>query len=380
MQYRDFKDGLKTSLLGLGCMRFPTVQGEGGERIDYPKAEEIVDLCYGAGVNYFDTAYPYHNGESQVVIGRALRKYPRDSYFLTTKLPPWKIHSEQDIYDIFQGQLDACGVDRFDFYLFHNLNPEHYKVYEAGYLIPALERLRGEGKIRYLGFSAHTTPELVSRFLDAYDRWDFVQIQLNYLDWDYINAKALYQLLYSRKMPIVVMEPVRGGRLADLGPEANALLEAAAPGRSIASWALRWAANLPGIQLVLSGMSSAEQVRDNVKTMSAPEPLSQREQETLARAVEIFRNQLFVPCTRCNYCAGCPMGLDIPALLAELNAYRVAKNDFALENVLALPKEKWPKNCIACNACVGKCPQSIDVPAALRELAEHMAAAKPTLI
>ncbi|MCL2343024.1 MAG: aldo/keto reductase [Firmicutes bacterium] len=373
MQYRDFKDGLRTSLLGLGCMRFPTTT-EG--KIDVPKAEEIIDLCYAGGVNYFDTAYLYHGGESEPVIGKALSKYPRDSYFLATKLPPWKVKCEQDVYDIFQDQLNRCGVDHFDFYLFHSLEPNSYKVYETGWVLPALERFREEGKIRYLGFSIHAKPELVEKFLDSYGGWDFAQMQLNYFDWDYLDAKTLYALLRTRNIPIVVMEPVRGGRLAALCPEADALLKAAAPKRSVASWAMRWAAGLPGVQTVLSGMSSAEQARDNLQTMSDFSPLSDPEREVLAEAVALLKSKIVIPCTKCNYCDGCPVGLDTPGLLETLNDYRVAESDWELQDALALPEEQWPKNCISCNACTEKCPQAIDIPAAMAELAEHLAVAK----
>lgn len=368
MEYRKYRDtGLSTSLLGVGCMRFPRVPG--GNYIDYAKSEEIIDYAYNHGVNYFDTAYVYQDGQSERTIGKALSKYPRDSYYLVTKLPGWKCANKEDVLRLFQEQLDRCGVEYFDFYLCHNINESSVGSYTNDYLIPTLEELKAEGKIRYLGFSSHGKPELLEKFASLRS-WDFAQIQLNYLDWSYQNAKKQYEILTEKGIPVMVMEPVRGGRLASLCPEADQLFKDFAPDKSIASWAIRFAATRPNVQVVLSGMTTLEQVVDNVATISDFKPISDAEQEILDKAVDILLSKSLLPCTACRYCCDdCPMGLNIPDLLSAYNDYMLAQNAMPLARVYELPDEKQPKSCIACGSCTGHCPQKIDIPTHMAELA-----------
>ena len=296
MQYRDFKQtGIKTSLLGMGNMRLPRIPGK-GEAIDYEKAEEILDYAYSHGVNYFDTAYMYHGGESESVVGRILSKYPRDSYYLATKMPGFTCKDEDDVKRIFNEQLRRCGVDHFDFYLCHSVTDENIETYLAGFIIPYLEQMKAEGKIRYLGFSSHASPETLERFASVRD-WDFAQIQMNYLDWTYQDAKRQYDILTARGLPVVVMEPVRGGRLASVTPEADALMKEHAPDKSIASWAVRWVCSHENVLVMLSGMSNMEQVVDNVATVSDFKPVTAEEQEILDKAVKLLLDKSIVPCT-----------------------------------------------------------------------------------
>jgi len=371
MEYRQYRDtALRTSLLGMGCMRLPRVPGQ-GDVIDYDAAEAIIDYAYQHGVNYFDTAYVYHGGKSEAVIGKALSKYPRESYNLVTKLPGWVCSNEADVLRVFQEQLSRCGVEYFDFYLCHNVNEGSIGSYNNDYVIPTLVRLKEEGKIRRLGFSNHGSPALLREFASL-RAWDFAQIQLNYLDWSYQDAKQQYEILTELGIPVMVMEPVRGGRLASLCPEADAMMKAHAPDKSIASWAIRYAASLPNVQVVLSGMSTLEQVVDNVATMSDFRPIDRAEQAILDRAVEILKAQSLIPCTACRYCSECPMGLPIPELLSVYNGYRLSKNKMDLGRLRELPEEAKPANCIACGQCTAHCPQNIDVPAHMAELAELM--------
>lgn len=370
MEYRQYRNtDLRTSLLGMGCMRLPRIPGQ-GDAVDYAKSEEIIDYAYAHGVNYFDTAYVYHGGESERVIGKALSKYPRESYNLVTKLPGWLCSSKEDVLRIFHEQLDRCGVEYFDFYLCHNINEGSVASYTNDYLIPTLEQLKAEGKIRRLGFSSHSKPELLEKFASLRD-WDFAQIQLNYLDWSYQNAKRQYEILTEKGIPVMVMEPVRGGRLASLCPEADELFKEYAPDRSIASWAIRFAATRPNVQVVLSGMSTMEQVIDNVATISAFTPVSDAEQDIIDKAVDILKSKTLIPCTGCRYCCGgCPMGLDIPSLLSAYNSYQLSRNKMDLIRTEELPDEQQPKSCIGCGQCTASCPQNLDVPGYMSELAD----------
>ncbi len=378
MRYRPYRTtGIRTSLLGMGCMRLPCIDGD-RSRIDGEKAEEILELAYQSGINYFDTAYVYGNGASERATGHALAKHPRESYYLTDKMPAWLLKTREDVARIFQEELERCGVDYFDFYLCHNVNNESIHIFtdpELG-VIPYLEEMQRQGKIRYLGFSSHGSPETLKQFADL-RAWDFAQIQLNYLDWEFQKAKEQYEILTERNIPVMVMEPVRGGRLASLCPEADALLKTAAPERSIASWALRFVADLPNVQVVLSGMSDLAQLRDNLDTFSREEPLTPEERATLEEALALFRQKRIIPCTSCGYCSGCPMELHIPDFLKAYNEYLISGSPMALESVRAVPGDQQPKACVGCNQCAEHCPQHIDVPKHMIELARALQQPKP---
>jgi len=369
MIYRDFKDGKKTSLLGMGCMRLATLPNTHDE-VDYALAEKLIDTAYQNGVNYFDTAYVYLSGNSERVLGKALSKYPRESYFIATKMPGM-VKTKEDVERVFNEQLERLGVDYIDFYLCHNVNEGSIDTFMNLEVPQFMERMKAEGKIRYLGFSSHGQPETLRRFASLRD-WDFAQIQLNYFDWFRSSTKAQYEVLRELNIPIVVMEPARGGRLADLTEGSNALLKAAEPDRSIASWAFRFVKSLPGIQVILSGMNAENQMSDNLATFSQEDKLTDADLELLQNAVDMLVKEVSAPCTACRYCSECPMELDIPELLKTYNQYAISKSGFALMGLNNLPEDKRPSACIGCGTCASACPQNIQIPDLMAEMAEAM--------
>ena len=371
MIYSDFQNE-KLSLLGFGAMRLPCL-ADGS--IDENQVAEMTRLAMEAGVNYFDTAYPYHGGQSERVMGRVLSKYPRDSYNLATKYPGHQILS--DGYNpaaIFEEQLEKCGVDYFDFYLLHNVNEKSMEVYmdpQWG-IVDYFKEQKRLGRIRHLGFSSHAQVEGLEKFLDYCGQdMEFCQIQLNYMDWMLQKAKEKYELLTARGIPVWVMEPVRGGMLASLREENSARLKAIHSEATDASWGFRFLQGLPNVKMVLSGMSNLAQMQDNLATFARRDTLTPEETELL---LSITRGMMdSIPCTACRYCCeGCPRGLDIPALLAVYNELRVTPTVNAAMRVEFLPEEKKPTACIACGKCARSCPQNIDIPRALKELAEKL--------
>ena len=368
MIYRDFgKENL--SMLGFGTMRLPVSDG----KIDVRAVEEMTELAISNGVNYFDTAFPYHDGESEKVIGKILSKYDRLSYNLATKYPGHQISERYDPQAIFERQLKKCGVEYFDFYLLHNVYENSIGVYtdKRWGIIEYFLKQKQNGRIRHFGFSSHGLSDLLIKFLDMYgNEMEFCQIQLNYLDWTLQDAKAKYELLTERNIPVWVMEPVRGGKLASLGKNENALKNIR-PGKSIASLAFRWLMRLDNVKVVLSGMSNVPQMKDNLDTFKRFDPLSDGEAELLESVAESLKSS--IPCTACGYCLdGCPMGLDIRMLLATLNEIRYAPVTNSVMRLDALPKEKLPSACLGCGACAAVCPQKIDVPSSLAELSERL--------
>ena len=370
MIYREFR-ALQLSALGFGTMRLPTLEGGA---IDEAQTMEMVRYAMEHGVNYFDTAYPYHGGMSEVVLGKALKEYPRESYYLATKYPGHQISAAYDPAAIFEEQLQKCGVEYFDFYLLHNVYENSIHTYmdpKWGIVEYFLEQKR-QGRIRYLGFSSHGGMDNLTEFLDYCGaQMDFCQIQLNYLDWTLQNAKAKYELLTERGIPVWVMEPVRGGRLAKLSDVEEAKLKALRPEESIAAWGFRWLQELPNVTVTLSGMSNMTQMEDNIKTYLEEKPLRGEEHRVLA---EIAAGMLdSIPCTGCRYCCdGCPMGLEIPMLLDIYNDLRFSPAFTVAMRMEALPKEKSPAACIGCGACQQMCPQGIQIPELLKECAALM--------
>ncbi len=325
MEKRTFKKtGDKLSLLGFGGMRFPKIDPEKDE-IDEKEAEKLIDYAYQNGVNYFDTAYLYHGGASEGFMGKALSKYQRESFYVATKMPAWILHEQGQAEKIFEEQLKRLQVDYFDFYLLHSVGGFEMHKYEKYDIFNFLEQKRKEGKIKNLGFSFHDTPELLEKFVTILD-WDFAQIQLNYVDFELQNAKAQYEILTNASLPIVVMEPVRGGALANLGAEGNSILKKVSPDQSIASFALRYAASLPNVLTVLSGMSTLEQVKDNIETFSPFKPLSETEYAAIDKARLALLKEATIPCTGCRYCMDCPFGLNIPKLFDLYNQYKLGHN------------------------------------------------------
>lgn len=371
MIYSDFQNK-KLSLLGFGAMRLPCL-ADGS--IDEAQVAEMTRMAIEAGVNYFDTAYPYHGGQSERVMGRVLSHYSRDSYYLATKYPGHQIISTgYNPAEVFEEQLQKCGVDYFDFYLLHNVNEKSMEVYmdPRWGIVDYFKEQKRLGRIRHLGFSSHAQVEGLEKFLDYCGAdMEFCQIQLNYMDWTLQKAKEKYELLTARGIPVWVMEPVRGGKLAALGQEDAARLKALRPEASDASWGFRFLQGLPNVKMILSGMSNKEQMADNLATFARREPLNQSETETL---FAIARGMMdLVPCTACRYCCeGCPQGLDIPSLLSVYNEIRVTPSVNAAMRIEFLPEEKKPSACIGCGKCARSCPQNIDIPKELKDLAQKL--------
>jgi predicted aldo/keto reductase-like oxidoreductase len=357
------------SRLGFGCMRLPqTADGQ----IDRAETQKMVDYAIGHGVNYFDTAWPYHGGVSEIAVGEALRRHPREKWFLATKYPGHQVSDRYDPAEIFEQQLRKCGVEYFDFYLLHNVYENSIGVYtdpKWGILDYFREQKR-LGRIRHLGFSCHARPDTLEKWLDfAGDAMEFCQIQLNYLDWKLQDAKRKCEVLAERGIPVWVMEPVRGGRLAKVDGLTESLLKGFRPDASIASWCFRWLQALPEVKVILSGMTTMEQVVDNVSTFEKDEPLSEDERITLEAAADEMMSE--IPCTACGYCrAGCPAGLDIPRFMSTLNDIKVSYSINSIMRLDALPEENRPDRCVACGACAEVCPQGIAIPDKMAELAD----------
>ena len=375
MIYRNFQD-LKLSALGMGAMRLPVIDGDDA-RVDEAKTEEMIDYAMSQGINYYDTAWGYHNGNSELTVGRALQKYPRDSFFLADKFPGYDLSNMDKVEEIFEEQLKKCQVEYFDFYLFHNvcemnidayLNPK-YGIYD--YLIEQ----KKAGRIRHLGFSAHGSYEVVKRFLDAYGRdMEFCQLQLNYLDWKFQGGKEKVKLLKEWNIPVWVMEPLRGGRLAVLAEKDEAALKELRPDEKIPAWAFRFLQSVPSVTMVLSGMSSMEQLQENIRTYSEDKPLNEKEMETLLAIADGMLEKKILPCTSCHYCVShCPQELDIPELLALYNEHCFTEGGFIAPMALSsYPKEKLPSACIGCGSCQAVCPQQIDIPEAMSDFAQKL--------
>ena len=378
MIYKQFKNK-KLSTLGLGNMRLPH-KGEGlNAPIDEEKARELIEYAYLNGINYFDTAYGYHGGESERLVGKVLNQFPRDTWYLATKFPGHMMtykdgklgfigYMSGSIFDspeqIFEEQLEKCGVDYFDFYLLHNVCETSYDFYtneELGIVNYFLEQKKA-GRIKHLGFSAHGRAKTIDSFLSKYEGcFEFVLIQINYLDWVLQDAKSKYEVISRRGIPIMSMESCRGGTLCSLNPEAEAILKKARPDDPIVHWAFRFLQSLPNMQVVLSGMSTMDQLKENIELFSKNDPTTEYENELLMEAVNSMAD--LVPCTACRYCCDdCPQELDIPKLIS---LYNEASNSptFALSFTLgAMPEDELPGSCIACGNCVQMCPQNIDIP------------------
>jgi len=364
MIYSNFQDK-QLSLLGFGAMRLPEQDGKINEAL----VEEMVAYAMANGVNYFDTAYPYHGGMSERVMGRVLSKYPRESFYLADKYPGHQTLEDYNPALIFEEQLRRCGVEYFDFYLLHNVYEKSMNIYLDKELdiLGYFKEQKRLGRIRHLGFSTHAQLSTMEQFLQACgEDMEFCQIQLNYLDWTLQNGKEKCQLLEKYNIPVWVMEPVRGGKLAGF---TNAALEAARPGWSTASWGFRFLQGIPNVKMILSGMSNMDHVSDNVRTFEKQDPLSPEETAMVLEIAETMKNA--IPCTGCRYCCdGCPMELDIPTMMSICSDIRFAPVVNSVMMIQALPQEKQPSACVGCNQCTKVCPQGIDIPAVMAELAK----------
>ena len=375
MIYKEFQN-LKLSALGMGAMRLPVLEGDDSQ-IDEAAAAQMVDLAMKSGVNYYDTAWGYHSGNSERVMGSILKNYPRDSFYLATKFPGYDLSNMDKAEEIFEKQLEKCGVEYFDFYLFHNVCEmnidayldEKYGIYE--YLMKQKET----GRIRHLGFSAHGNLDVMKRFLDAYGKdMEFCQIQLNFLDWTFQGAKEKVELLKEWNIPVWVMEPLRGGKLAKLAAEDEKALKALRPEENIPAWAFRFLQSVPGVTMVLSGMSNLQQMQDNIHTFAEDKPLTEKEMDTLLQIADGMVKKIVLPCTACHYCTShCPQSLPIPELLALYNEHCFTEGGFIAPMALsAYPQEKLPSACIGCRSCEAVCPQQIKISEAMADFAQKM--------
>ncbi len=374
MVYRDFQD-LKLSALGMGAMRLPVIDGDDA-RIDEAAAEQMVAYAMEHGVNYYDTAWGYHNGNSELVMGKALSKYPRDKFYLATKFPGYDLSNMPKVKEIFEKQLEKCQVEYFDFYLFHNVCEMNIDAYldEKYGIFEYLMEQKKNGRIRHLGFSAHGSYDVMKRFLDAYgEHMEFCQIQLNYIDWTFQDAKAKVELLKEHNIPVWVMEPLRGGKLATLPEKETAALKALRPDEDIPAWAFRFLQSIPEVTMVLSGMSNVEQMKANIETFETDKPLNEKEMRALLSIADGMLNGT-LPCTACHYCVShCPKELDIPNLLELYNEHSFTGGGFIAPMALsAVPEEKWPSACIGCRSCEKVCPQQIKISEAMADFAAKL--------
>lgn len=377
---RRYKNtSLTLPLLGFGMMRLPRLNPEKNE-IDESVAQKMVDRAMEAGINYFDTAYPYHGGLSETFVGKALKKYPRSSYFLATKMWPHLLKTEADIDRMFQHQLRKLQTNYIDFYLLHALDKRLWPKAKALKVYEYLQKQKKAGKIRYLGFSFHDEPEVLAEIVRERP-WDFAQIQLNYVDWELYRSREQYEILTKAGIPVVVMEPLRGGMLTTLTPRCLEIFKKANPNASAASWAFRYAGSLPNVLVILSGMTLPEHLEDNIKTFTGFQPLSNAERETIAQAVKTYHNTGAVACTNCKYCMPCPAGVNIPRIFGLYNSYK-SSGDYwrGFNRIYAeFDPDMMASACVNCGACVKKCPQHINIPEELKKIhAEYEARTKKT--
>ncbi len=360
MEKRKLKKlGIETSLLGFGCMRFP-VREDGG--ILEEEAEKMLDRAIAGGVNYIDTAYTYHDGQSEPFVGKSLKKYDRSSFYLATKLPVWQVSKIQDIDRIFEDQLSRLQTDYIDFYLMHALDRERFdKMVEIG-CVERLEKLKEQGRIRYLGFSFHDGYEVFEEIL-SYRDWDFCQIQLNYMDVEEQAGLKGYELAAEKGIPLIIMEPVKGGFLASFGDDITFRFREMDRGASTASFALRWVGSLPNVKVILSGMSTMEQVEDNLGVFEKFRPLSERESETIQEVRAILNSRVQNGCTGCRYCMPCPVGVDIPGSFRVWNTYHIYQNYNMVKRTweTEIGESGQPKNCVKCGRCERACPQKLSI-------------------
>lgn len=364
------KSGIENSLLGFGCMRFP-VTADG--KIDEPEAEKMLDKAYAAGVTYFDTAYPYHDGASEAFVGKVMKKYDRSTFCIATKMPPWAVENVSDAKKVFATQLERLQTDYVDFYLLHAMNKTEWKKMIDLGIVEYCEELKAQGKIRNFGFSFHDDYEIFEQII-TYRDWDFCQIQLNYMDMDVQAGKKGYDLAEKLGIPLVIMEPVRGGSLAKFSDDINAKFKAMNPNASIASFALRFVASMPNVKVVLSGMSSMEQVEDNLATFSNFKPLTEAEYAGIDDVVRTLKSRIKSPCTGCRYCMPCPAGVNIPANFSAWNNLHMYQNydvvSWAWENDIG--DKCQAKNCIQCGKCEKVCPQHISIREDLKKVQADM--------
>ncbi len=401
MDYRtNPKTGERVSLLGYGCMRWPTLPApeKGGNVIDQDAVNELIDYAMAHGVNYYDTSPVYVQGWSERSTGLALKRHPRDKFFVATKLSNFSNYTRENSIAMYRRSFEELQVDYIDYYLLHSIGNGGIETFRKRYIengmIDYLMEERKAGRIRNLGFSFHGTKDVFDEVLAMHDRvhWDFVQIQLNYLDWRYasgnnVNADYLYAELEKRHIPAVIMEPLLGGRLSKVPEHIVARLKQRLPELSVASWAFRFAGTPAGVLTVLSGMTYLEHLQDNLKTYSPLKPVTAEEHEFLQQTADLMKQYPTIPCNDCKYCMPCPYGIDIPGVLVHYNKcvnegnlpttsgdpdYRRARLAFLVGYDRSVPRLRQASHCIGCRQCVEHCPQAIDIPAELHRIDDYV--------
>lgn len=371
MEYRQFeKLGINASLLGLGTMRLPILNGE-NKNVDEQQSIEMIRYAIDHGINYIDTAYPYHNGNSEIVVGKALKDGYRNKVYIADKMPLWLTKSEKDVYKVFDTQLERLGVKCIDFYLVHNVTEAIWKRALKYNIFDFLHKKKAEGKIKYIGFSFHGAGDFFKEVMDYYN-WDFCQIQFNYIDTDYQAGLAGLKYAGEKNIPVIVMEPLKGGRLAMTPPDSiQALWDSHALKLSPAAWGLKWIANFPEVKVILSGMSNMEQLKENINTLKdmKPNSLSSSDLEFMEQIKKAYDKLIKINCSTCNYCLPCPSKVNIPKIFSfynEMHLYSthdMIRKDF---NLWVGPKQR-PSACTECGICEEQCPQGLPIREWLKE-------------
>ena len=365
---RKFHD-LEIPLLGFGCMRLPM---KNETTIDQQEVDRMVDYCMDHGANYFDTAYMYVNGESENSVGKSLKRYKREDFMLADKSPIYKMKTQSDVRKIFEEQLKKCQVEYFDFYMCHNINKNTVDTYRQVNMYDELLKLKNEGKIKYLGFSFHGTPDILREVVKEH-KWDFCQLQINYLDWDVVKAHEQYEIVQAESIPVTVMEPLRGGGLVNLSDKALEKLKSAYPDTTPAAFGLRWAASRQNVVTVLSGMSNLVQVKENIATFMNYKDMTAEEEKVADEIAKIIQSQGEINCTACKYCMEvCPRGINIPAIFSLYNQYKVSGVGMMFKIYYeTLAENEQAHNCIKCNLCNKNCPQALEIPQLLAKVDEE---------
>lgn len=355
-------------LIALGCMRLPMRDN----KIDMVELDKMVEYAMEHGANYFDTAYMYADGKSENAIGEILKKYPRESFILTDKCPAYLVNSPSDVRKLCEEQLKKCQVKYFDNYMVHNINKNTLGNYRDNNMYDELLKLKKEGLIKHVGFSFHGDPQMLKDVINEH-KWEFCQLQLNYLDWEVVNADELYRIADEAKVPVIVMEPLRGGVLCNLPDKANQKLKKECPDDTPASFGLRWAAGKNRVFTILSGMSNLQQLKENVDTFVNYRAITEREEKIAHEIAQIIQSQGAISCTACKYCMEvCPRGINIAAIFGLYNIYKGStqpSRDFLFTyNYRALDESTRADKCIDCGLCCKNCPQNLEIPKLLKEV------------
>ena len=362
--------------LGFGVMRLPLTDPEDKGSIDLPAFTAMADRFLARGFTHFDTAYPYHNGRSEAAVRAAVvKRYPRDRFTITDKMPVFLLKEEEQLESLFAEQLERCGVDHFDYYWLHALDAQRLVLCERLHAFEFLLKKQAEGRITHIGFSFHDTAQVLDTILTRHPEMEYVQLQINYLDWatERVQSSLCYQVARKHGKRIMVMEPVKGGALAQVPAQAEALLRSLDPERSVPSWAIRFAASLEGVDMVLSGMSDSAQLEDNMDALDPLQPLTSAQVDTLAQVAERIRAAIAIPCTDCHYCTdGCPQNICIPEYFALYNHIKIGKRVPENQFQELTATHGKPSDCIACGQCEGNCPQHLPIIRHLQAVAKEL--------